>query len=122
MPGLRREKVISIVYIAVVFVQVLAMNAWQLRWALCWRRVVRVEIVALRCCGYAVRVALRNGRIRALLHPSGQAMWPSLTALKALLRGCGVRQVVLLQPECHDQIIGRPLLRDADPGLVLRLG
>jgi hypothetical protein len=38
------------------------------------------------------------------------------------LRRCGVRQVLLLQPESHDEIIGRPVMREADPGLMLCLG
>ena len=98
------------------------MNAWQLRLALCLRQVLRVEIVALRCCGYAVRVELRRGAVRELLHPSGRALWPSLPALKRLLHSCGVRQVVLLQPECHDEIIGRPVMQEKDAGLLLQLG
>ena len=98
------------------------MKTWQLRWALCSRQVVRVEIVALRCCGYAVRVELRRSVVRELLHPSGRALWPSLPALKRLLRSCGVRQAVLLQPECHDEIIGRPLMLGTDQGLLLQLG
>jgi len=97
------------------------MNAWQLRWALCWRRVERVEVVALRCCGYAVRLVMRGGAMRELAHPSGRALWPSLPALKQALRRCGVRQLVLLQPECHDELIARPVMVQADPGLLLRL-
>jgi hypothetical protein len=109
------------VYIAGFSVQVLTMNGWQLRWAMCWRRVERVEVVALRCCGYAVRLALRDGSLRELTHSSGRTLWPSLPALKRWLRGCGVRQVVLLQPEYHDEIIARPVMVQADPGLLLRL-
>lgn len=97
------------------------MNLWQLRWALCCRRVQRVEIVALRCCGYVVRVGLRQGAVRELRQSSGRALWPSLPALKSQLRSCGLRQVVLLQPECHDEIIGRPAMGEADPGLLLPL-
>lgn len=97
------------------------MGLWQLRLLVCCRRVERVEVLALRCCGYAVRVALRAGRVRELQRPCGGALWPSLPALKSVLRSCGVRQVVLLQPECHDEIIGRPMLQGADPGLLVPL-
>jgi hypothetical protein len=97
------------------------MGLWQLRWLVCCGRVERVEVLALRCCGYAVRIGLRAGQAHQLQRPFGGAMWHSLPALKGVLRSCGVRQILLLQPECHDEIIGRPLLQGADPGLPVQL-
>lgn len=97
------------------------MNAWQLSVALVFGRVRHVEVLALRCCGYQVRVVGQAGAVRTLDYASGQALWPNLALLKLRLRRCGVRQVLLLQPESHDEIIGRPALLEDDPGLWVRL-
>jgi hypothetical protein len=52
---------------------------------------------------------------------AGVHLWPSLPALKARLRCCGVRRIVLLQRHSHDEIIGRPGLQVADSGLFMPL-
>jgi hypothetical protein len=92
------------------------MTGWQLMLA-GWRgQVERVEVRSLRCSGYSAQVVLSDGSRQVLV--AGEAtLWPSLARLKARLRSCGVRQMLLLQPESHDEIIGRPALRQADPGL-----
>ena len=61
------------------------------------------------------------GNVQVLEYAPGQPLWPELALLKARLRRCGVRQARLLQPESHDEIIGRPKLLEADPGLWLAL-
>jgi hypothetical protein len=98
------------------------MKPWQLSMAVLFGRVGRVEVLALRSCGYKVRVVNRSGRVHTLAYGSERPLWPGLGLLKARLRRCGVRQVLLLQPESHDEIIGRPVMREADPGLMLCLG
>lgn len=40
------------------------MRSWQLSIAVRCGWVARVEVLALRCCGYQVRVILRTGRVR----------------------------------------------------------
>lgn len=97
------------------------MKLWQLSIAVLCRRVCCVEVLALRCCGYQVRVATRAGALHRLEYVTGRSLWPGLALLKARLRRCGVRQVLLLQPQSHDEIIGRPQLLEADPGLWIRL-
>ena len=83
-------------------------------------RIARVEVRSLRCSGYAAQVCLADGR-REVFAAAGGALWTSLPLLKARLRRCGVREVLLFQPESHDEIIGRPALQQADPGLRLPL-
>ena len=97
------------------------MRPWQLRIALLCGRVRHVEVLALRCCGYRVQAIAVDGRRTTVECARGRALWPGLAMLKARLRRCGVRQLLLLQPESHDEIIGRPGLREPDPGLWLRL-
>ncbi|PTS86740.1 hypothetical protein DBR00_01460 [Pseudomonas sp. HMWF032] len=97
------------------------MKSWQLSVALICGRVRHVEVLTLRCCGYQVRVVSRAGSARMLDYAVGRSLWPNLALLKMRLRRCGVRQVLLFQPESHDEIIGRPVLLEADPGLWLRL-
>jgi len=98
------------------------MKPWQLNIAVLCGRVRRVEVLALRCCGYKVQVVTRAGGLRTVEYAPGRALWPELALLKARLRRCGVRQVLLLQTQSHDEIIGRPHLLEPDPGqwLVLR--
>jgi hypothetical protein len=98
------------------------MKPWQLRLAVLFGRVGRVEVLALRSCGYKVRVVFHTGDVHTLEYESERRFWPGLGLLKARLRRCGVRQVLLLQPESHDEIIGRPVMHEADPGLMLCLG
>ncbi|WP_289239684.1 hypothetical protein [Pseudomonas sp. FEMGT703P] len=97
------------------------MKPWQLSVAVLFGRVRRVEVLTLRCCGYKVQVISRSGRVRTLEYASGRQLWPGLAMLKARLRGCGIRQMLLLQPESHDEIIGRPVLLEPDPGLRITL-
>lgn len=97
------------------------MKPWQLSVALACGRVRQVEVLTLRCCGYQVRVVSQAGQVRTLDYTTGRALWPNLALLKMRLRRCGVRQVLLLQPESHDEIIGRPALLEGDPGLWLPL-
>lgn len=97
------------------------MRPWQLKIALLCGRVSRVEVLALRCCGYRVHAISQAGHLQIVEYAPGQALWPGLALLKAHLRRCGVRHVLMRLPESHDEIIGRPLLLDADPGLWLRL-
>lgn len=98
------------------------MKGWQLNIAVRCGWVARVEVLALRCCGYQVRVILHTGRVRVFGCAPGGLLWPALALLKTHLRRCGVRQVLLLQPENHDEIIGRPALIGKDPGLWIRVG
>lgn len=100
---------------------VFVMGAWQLRLALICRQVRQVDIWAVRGAGYAVRVATRDGQVYALCPQVPQRLWPTWPPLKARLRRYGVRQVVLHQPQSHDEIIGRPVRGEADPGLVMPL-
>lgn len=95
------------------------MKPWQLYVALVCGRVSRIEVVALRCCGYQVRALLSSGRYRTVSYAEDRVLWPSMGVIKARLQRYGVRQLLLLQPESHDEIIGRPALREADPGLWL---
>ncbi len=97
------------------------MKPWQLSVALMCGRVRHVEVLTLRCCGYQVRVVSQSGQVRTLDYAAGRALWPNLALLKMRLRRSGVRQVLLLQPESHDEIIGRPALLGGDPGLWLPL-
>jgi hypothetical protein len=97
------------------------MSPWQLRAALLLRQVERVEVLALRSSGYAVQVITADGRVQALLPAVGGRLWPSLSALKARLRCCGVRRILLLERHTHDEIIGRPSLQVADPGMPMLL-
>jgi len=97
------------------------MKPWRLSISVFCGRVSRVEVVALRCCGYCARIVFRAGNVQVLEYAPGQQLWPELALLKARLRRCGVRQARLLQPESHDEIIGRPKLLEADPGLWLAL-
>ncbi|SCW60362.1 hypothetical protein SAMN05216370_2070 [Pseudomonas peli] len=97
------------------------MKPWQLSVAVLFGRVRRVEVLTLRCCGYKVQVISRAGRVRTLEYAPGRQLWPGLAMLKARLRGCGIRQMLLLQPESHDEIIGRPVLLEPDPGLWITL-
>lgn len=97
------------------------MKPWQLSIAVLRGRVSHVEIIALRCCGYSVRIVFRAGSVQVLDYAPGRQLWPGLELLKTRLRRCGVRQARLLQPESHDEIIGRPKLLEADPGLWLAL-
>ncbi|WP_300656166.1 DUF6482 family protein [Pseudomonas sp.] len=97
------------------------MSLWQLRIALLWRQVERVEVLAVRCSGYAVQVIAADGGVQALLPVAGGRLWPSLPALKVRLRCCGVRRMVLVQRHSHDEIIGRPALQVADTGLLMPL-
>ncbi|MBU1859611.1 MAG: hypothetical protein KKD30_06600 [Gammaproteobacteria bacterium] len=98
------------------------MKPWQLSIAVLCGRVSRVEVLALRCCGYSVRVVFRAGTVHTLEYAAGLPLWPGLALLKDHLRRCGMRQMLLLQPESHDEIIGRPELLEPDPGLWLALG
>jgi hypothetical protein len=97
------------------------MKPWQLSIAVLSGRVRHVEVLTLRCCGYKMQVVSRAGALRTLEYASGCALWPGLAALKACLRRCGVRQMLLRLPESHDEIIGRPELLEPDPGLWIRL-
>jgi hypothetical protein len=97
------------------------MKPWQLSVAVLRGRVRHVEVRTLRCCGYQVRVVSQAGSVRTLEYASGRPLWPGLALLKARLRRCGVRQMLLLQPESHDEIIGRPGLVEMDPGLWISL-
>ncbi|MDA7085463.1 DUF6482 family protein [Pseudomonas sp. SA3-5] len=112
-----------ILYKMVLRVQIsgVVMSLWQLRIALLWRQVERVEVVAVRCSGYAVQVIALDGGVQALLPVAGVRLWPSLPALKVRLRCCGVRRMVLVQRHSHDEIIGRPALQVADSGLLMPL-
>ncbi|MDP3979529.1 MAG: hypothetical protein Q8P85_16345 [Pseudomonas sp.] len=42
------------------------MSPWQLCIVLLWRRVERVEVLAVSCTGYAVQVIAADGRVQAL--------------------------------------------------------
>jgi hypothetical protein len=97
------------------------MKPWQLSIAVLCGRVSHVEVLALRCCGYKAQVVSRAGRKRALDYAVGRPLWPGMALLKARLRRCGISRVLLLQPESHDEIIGRPVMQQADPGLWLPL-
>lgn len=112
-----------ILYKSNFFVQLfeVAMSPWQLRAALLLRQVERVEVLSLRSCGYAVQVITVDGRVQALLPTVGGRLWPSLSALKGRLRSCGVRRILLLERQTHDEIIGRPSLYVADPGMPMLL-
>lgn len=83
------------------------MKPWRLSISVLCGRVSRVEVVALRCCGYCARIVFRAGNVQVLEYAPGQQLWPELARL--------------LQPESHDEIIGRPELLEADPGLWLAL-
>lgn len=97
------------------------MTPWQLSIAVLRGRVSHVEVRTLRCCGYQVRVVSQAGSMRTLEYASGRPLWPGLALLKARLRRCGVRQMLLLQPESHDELIGRAELLEPDPGLWIKL-
>ncbi|MES2818360.1 MAG: hypothetical protein V4812_05165 [Pseudomonadota bacterium] len=97
------------------------MTGWRLRMALARGRVERVEVWVLRGSGYAVRVLGVDGGLQFFEPAGGARLWPALAPLKARLRRCGVRQLLLLQRESHDEIIGRPVPHAPDPGLSLRL-
>lgn len=97
------------------------MKLWQLCVAVVCGRVRRVEVLALRCSGYHVRVVMRDGAVRAVHFAAGRSLWPAMPVVKSRLLRCGVRKVLLLQPESHDEIIGRPVLLKADPGLWMPL-
>jgi hypothetical protein len=97
------------------------MRPWQLRIAMLVGQVSHVEVLALRCSGYRVRVVTRARGVHTLVCAAGRPLWPELAQAKARLRRCGVRQVLLLQTESHDEIIGRPPMLEADPGLWLAL-
>ncbi len=97
------------------------MKPWQLSIAMLCGQVTRVEVLALRSCGYRVRVVTRTNGMLTLDYAPRRAQWPGLALLKTRLRRCGVRRVLLLQPESHDEIIGRPELLAPDPGLWLPL-
>ena len=98
------------------------MGAWQLRLALICRQVRQVDVWGVRGAGYAVRVVTRDGQAHALYPPGSQRLWPAWPSLKARLQRCGVRQVILRQAQSHDEIIGRPAMAEADPGLAMPLG
>lgn len=97
------------------------MKPWQLSIAVLRGRVRHVEVRTLRCCGYQVRVVSQAGSVRTLEYGAGSSLWPGLALLKARLRRCGVRQMLLLQPESHDELIGRAELLEPDPGLWIEL-
>ncbi|HUE93002.1 hypothetical protein [Pseudomonas sp.] len=80
-----------------------------------------MDIWVVRGVGYAVRVVTRDGQVHALCPQVPQRLWPTWPPLKLRLRCCGVRQVVLHQAESHDEIIGRPAMLEADPGLAMPL-
>lgn len=101
--------------------EVFAMGTWQLRLALVCRQVSRVDVWIVRGAGCAVRVLTRDGQVHALCPSAPQRLWPAWPPLKACLQRCGVRQVILRQPESHDEIIGRPVMLEADPGLSVPL-
>lgn len=120
MDGL--NKIVFIVYKIGFLVQVCAvMKPWQLSIAVLCGQVRHVEVLTLRCCGYKVQVVGKAGGVRTLEYAPGRALWPGLALLKARLRRCGVRQMLLLQPESHDEIIARPALLEPDPGLWIKL-
>ena len=96
------------------------MNGWQLRLALRRGRVSRIEVLLLRG-GCVARIYTRDQRAQLLGSPGGGRIWPNLPALRGRLRRAGARQIVLLQPEVHDELIGRPAMLRADPGLTLAL-
>lgn len=95
------------------------MKAWQLRVAVLCGRVSHVEVLTLRSCGYRVQVVTRAGDVHTLMYAAGRPFWPELAQAKDCLRRCGVQQVLLLQTESHDEIIGRPRMLEPDPGLWL---
>lgn len=97
------------------------MKPWQLSIAVLCGQVNRVEVLALRTCGYRVRVVTQGKGVLALDYSPRRPLWPGLALLKVRLRRCGVRRVLLLQPESHDEVIGRPMLLTPDPGLWLPL-
>ncbi|MDF3196701.1 hypothetical protein [Pseudomonas sp. 1928-m] len=97
------------------------MKPWQLSIAVLCGQVRHVEVLTLRCCGYKVQVVGKAGGVRTLEYAPGRALWPGLALLKARLRRCGVRQMLLLQPESHDEIIARPALLEPDAGLWIKL-
>jgi hypothetical protein len=116
------NKIVFMVYKVGFLVQVWwVMKPWQLRIALFCGRISRVEVLSLRCCGYGVQAITQAGHVRAINYAAGRALWPGLELIKVRLRRCGVRQVLFLQPESHDEIIGRPKRLGSDPGLWLRL-
>ncbi len=61
-------KVDFMLYNTNLYVQLfgVAMSPWQLRIALLWRQVERVEVLAVPCSGYAVQVIALSGRAQAL--------------------------------------------------------
>jgi hypothetical protein len=97
------------------------MKLWQLCVAMVCGRVHRVEVLALRCSGYHVRAVMCDGAVSTVQFAAGRSMWPAMPVVKSRLLRCGVRKVLLLQPESHDEIIGRPVLLTADPGLWMPL-
>ncbi|HZX17033.1 MAG TPA: DUF6482 family protein [Pseudomonas sp.] len=97
------------------------MKPWQLSIAVLRGHVNHVEVRTLRCCGYKVQVVSKTGSVRTLEYASGRPLWPGLALLKACIRRCGVQQMLLLQSESHDEIIGRPALLEPDPGLWIKL-
>jgi hypothetical protein len=101
--------------------EVFAMGTWQLRLALVCSQVRQVDVWILRGAGCAVRVLTRDGQVHALCPSALQRLWPAWPPLKECLQRCGVHQVVLHQPESHDEIIGRPVMLETDPGLCMPL-
>ncbi|MHA6492759.1 DUF6482 family protein [Pseudomonas borbori] len=96
------------------------MTPFQLRLALLFRRPARVEVLSLRSSGYRARVIHMDESSSEFV--AGHArLWLSLEGLKSRLRRCGVRQVLLLQPQAYDEIISRPMIEEPDPGLWLPL-
>lgn len=98
----------------------LLMTLFQLRAALLLGRISRIEVLALRCCGYQVRAITAAGRAHVVSYTPTAVLWPSLVLLKTHLRQCGVRSALFQQPESHDEIIGRPQRLEPDPGLWLQ--
>lgn len=116
------NKIVYMVYKIGFLVQVWrVMQPWQLKIALFCGRISRVEVLSLRCCGYRVQAITQVGQVRAINYAAGRPLWPGLELIKVRLRRSGVRQVLFLQPESHDEIIGRPKRLEPDPGLWLRL-
>lgn len=98
------------------------MTLFQLRVALLLGRISRIEVLALRCCGYQVRAITAAGKAQVVSYTPTAVLWPGLVLLKAHLRQCGVRTVLFRQPENHDEIIGRPKRLEPDPGLWMQWG
>ncbi len=98
------------------------MNRSDLRRALRHSRVLEVEVQSLRCCGYGAWVIEHSGRRSAFVDDQGQALWRDQAGLKQALRHCGVREVYWRQPVSHDEMIGRPQVMGAIPGLRMPLG